>query len=57
MRGLAQIQVADVSRKRRLPHLEASPPQMPLQVLLAGDGPMLQHVEYGPLAQGFIHDE
>jgi hypothetical protein len=56
VRGLAQVQVADVPRERRLSHFEASPPKMALKVLLAGDRSVLQHIEYGPLAQGFIHN-
>jgi hypothetical protein len=56
VRSFAQVQVADVPRERRLSHLEASPPKMALKVLLAGDRSVLQHIEYGPLAQGFIHN-
>jgi hypothetical protein len=30
---------------------------VPLQVLLARDGPVLQNIQDGPLAQCFIHNE
>jgi hypothetical protein len=46
VRGLAQVQVADISRERRLADLESTPPQVTLQVLLAGYSRVLKYIEY-----------
>jgi hypothetical protein len=57
LRSLAQIQVANIPRQSRLPDLEAALSQEPLQVFLARDRSVLQHVQNRSLPECFIHNE
>jgi hypothetical protein len=57
MRCLAEIQVTDVARECGLSHFESAPPQVPLQVLLAGYRSVLQDIQNRALSQAFIHNE